>query len=308
MGCYIGIDGGGTKTLFCLADQSGKVLQSYRTTGISYRQYPMSVVIERITEGVLNCLDAQGLSMKDIEAVCIGYPCYEESETQDAELYKKLRALFYPARLILVNDVVIAWAGALGGSPGVHVVCGTGSIACGGNSAGETARCGGWLDYFSDEGSGFWLGRKAMELFSQQADGREAKGALYDIVCKRLGIKNDFEFIDLMVKDYIPYRDKVASLQLFLLEAARSGDESAKAVYVQACTELCRLVNTLKERLRLPNNFTVTYSGSLFLAEDMILEPFEKAVAAVGGKLTPPLMGPAEGAICLAMKEEQICG
>ena len=302
---YLGIDGGGTKTRFCLADGKGKILHSYQTTGVSYRQYSIDTVRARLLEGTKQCLSPEGITVHALSAVCMGYPCYGESEAQDEVLKRHDQLLFAPVPVLVVNDVEIAWTGALDGEPGVHVVCGTGSIAFGGNAAGETARCGGWLDYFSDEGSGYWLGRKAMQLFSQQADGREGKGPLYKILYRQLGLHDDISFIDRMAQDYIPYRDRVASLQLCLLEAARAGDITAQGAYAQAVNELARLVKTLMDRLNLPRGCAVTYSGSLFKAQDWILSPFKTAVAALGGIVIPPRKEPVEGAIRLIMKEKQ---
>ena len=302
---YLGIDGGGTKTLFHLADEHGNILQSYRTIGISYRQYPMDTVLQRIKEGTEACLGAQGLLLKNLSGICIGYPGYGESKERDSALEKELEEMLSPACVKVVNDVVIAWAGALNGKPGIHVVCGTGSIAYGENDLGQSMRCGGWLDYFSDEGSGYWLGRKTMQLFSQQADGRVPKGRLYSILREGLQFMDDLDFIDIMASEYIPYRDKVASMQMYLLEAAREGDRSACEIYESACWELVRLVQSLQTRLRLSDGFKVTYSGSLFRAEDLMLEPFEKALASIGGRLSPPEKEPVDGAVCIAIKEDK---
>ncbi|MFR7490817.1 MAG: BadF/BadG/BcrA/BcrD ATPase family protein [[Ruminococcus] torques] len=54
-------------------------------------------------------------------------------------------------------------------------MAGTGSIAYGQNKFGTEARAGGWDDGFSDEGSCYWLGKKALELFSKESDGRVKK-------------------------------------------------------------------------------------------------------------------------------------
>lgn len=265
----------------------------------------MDTVLQRIKEGTEACLGAQGLLLKNLSGICIGYPCYGESKERDSALEKELEEMLSPACVKVVNDVVIAWAGALNGKPGIHVVCGTGSIAYGENDLGQSMRCGGWLDYFSDEGSGYWLGRKTMQLFSQQADGRVPKGRLYSILREGLQFMDDLDFIDIMASEYIPYRDKVASMQMYLLEAAREGDRSACEIYESACWELVRLVQSLQTRLRLSDGFKVTYSGSLFRAEDLMLEPFEKALASIGGRLSPPEKEPVDGAVCIAIKEDK---
>ena len=55
---------------------------------------------------------------------------------------------------------------------GALVIAGTGSIAFGRNSKGESARVGGWLfTILSDEGSGSYITRKALFHYSRFLDG-----------------------------------------------------------------------------------------------------------------------------------------
>jgi len=83
----------------------------------------------------------------------MGIPCYGESEDGDIELEKEIQTAFPGIPVYITNDVEVGWAGSLGLTPGVNVVAGTGSIAFGKDESGKTARCGGWSEFFSDEGS-----------------------------------------------------------------------------------------------------------------------------------------------------------
>lgn len=302
---FIGIDGGGTKTDFALSDETGKIISRSQDIGISYRQYPLSEIIERINQGVLACIEPIGLSVYDIRGMCIGYPCYGESEVNDNAVNNALISKFSSIPISIVNDVEIGWMGALEGKNGIHVVAGTGSIAFGKNHVGRKARCGGWLDFFSDEGSGYWLGRKTMELFSMQADGRKPEGELLYLLRNKFSLKDDLLFIDIMAEEYIPYREKVASLQLSLLEAAHMGDRTAKHLYWLATRELVRLVSALRKRLRLEDDFLVSYSGSLFKENELVLKPFISMVERQGGRVVPPQNSPIEGALMLAIHQNE---
>ena len=64
----------------------------------------------------------------------------------------------------------------------INILAGTGSMAISRNEEGQIIRCGGWSEFFSDEGSCYWLGIKALELFSKQADGRAEKSHLYKLI------------------------------------------------------------------------------------------------------------------------------
>src|SRR5262249_39446211 len=65
-------------------------------------------------------------------------------------------------RLSIVGDMVIAHRAAFTNKTGVIVIAGTGSIAYGQNERGEAARAGGWGPNISDEGSGNWIGQRAI--------------------------------------------------------------------------------------------------------------------------------------------------
>ena len=55
------------------------------------------------------------------------------------------------------------------------------------------ARTSGWGYFCGDEGSAFWLGKKAIALFSKQADLRMEKTAIYEIMRSRLRLERDYD-------------------------------------------------------------------------------------------------------------------
>ncbi|MCL2486866.1 MAG: ATPase, partial [Oscillospiraceae bacterium] len=240
------------------------------------------------------------IALGNIAGICFGLPCFGESAEGDRLLSAELSKRFWGTPISIVNDSEVGWAGSLGMNPGVNIVAGTGSIAFGRDASGRTARCGGWSEFFSDEGSCYWLGRKTMGLFSKQADGRLPKNALYDIIREAFSLEEDFAFIDVMEDVTIKHRDKVASMQMLLMRAALSGDGSARDLYVQAAGELAATVAGVAGRLELPPPFPVSYSGGLFKAGDLIMEPFAAKITALGGYLQAPLFSPEYGALLLA--------
>ena len=298
---YIGVDGGGTKTAICAASADSSVLLSETTNSASWREYGVRHVVEGIRD-VINTFplvkDAQ------IDGIAMGLPCYGESEDGDYELDRAVRDAFPGVNIYIANDVEVGWAGSLSLVPGVNVVAGTGAIAFGKNESGETARSGGWSELFGDEGSCYWVGRKVMQLFSQQADGRIKKDELYDVVRNELKLKNDFEFIDIIHRDFMTNRDKVASLQLLARDAALAGSQSAKQLYKDAANELCRLVSAIRDRLQfIQQPFLVSYSGGLYKTEELVLPHFFAGIEAVGGKPVTPIFEPMYGALLLTFEK-----
>lgn len=300
---FIGVDGGGTKTAFLLGNGAGDVLERLELQGSSYRQWGTRGTAELLARGVSELLTRRGVTPAQVCGATMGLPCYGENEKIDQELATELQRRFSPMPLFLVNDVVVGWAGSLKLQPGINIVAGTGAIAYGQNMQGETARCGGWDEFFSDEGSCYWLGRKTMELFSKQADGRLPKGALYRIVWEHFNLEHDYQFIEKVIPEVSSRRDAVAKLQVLLEKAALEGDGTATAAYEAATEELAMTVRGVKDALRMEAGCKVSYSGGLFRAGDLILKPFGERLAAMGCLLTQPCLPPVDGALLLARKE-----
>lgn len=207
-----------------------------------------------------------------------------------------------PIPVLLVNDVEVGWAGSLECGEGIHIVAGTGSIAFGRGKAGQSARCGGWNEFYGDEGSCYWVGRQAMSLFSKQADGRAPRAALYHIVRRELGLINDFYFTDVIQEQWAPQRAKVAAFQKFACQAAEEGDRAAAALFQDAARELGLLAKAIREQLTFTaDRAHVSCSGGLFKAGDLILKPFRHEIEALGCNLKKPCRTATEGALLLAI-------
>lgn len=304
MKVFIGIDGGGTKTAYIVGNDKNEILFQTEGKGSSYRESSVNEVLEDIRKTVDFCLKECQIEPKDCLGIVIGLPCYGESEKEDNEIDRKMKLIFNDIKYRVVNDVEVGWAGSLNLSDGVNIVAGTGSIAFGRNSDKKTARSGGWSTFFSDEGSCYWLGRRTMEYFGKEADGRLAKGPLYDVIMNHFNIKNEFEFIDIAENNIIPYRDKVAEIQKLLFEAAKKGDKNAISLYDEASYELYLIIKGVVKQLELKGKrFNWSYSGGLFYAKEFVLPKLEKKVSELGGKLVEPATTPVMGAFLLAKEE-----
>jgi len=300
---YIGIDGGGSKTCYLCTDADGVPVGTGLTEGAYCAQDGIETVIGRLKDGIAQCLP------EDADNVYIGFgmPAYgENKELDDAATAEICRALA-PIKIRFENDVVLSWASALAMEPGVAVVGGTGSIGYGRDGFGNEARCGGWHEFMSDEGSGYWLGRKLLRLFSKESDGRLPRTPLYELTRKALGLKDDFD-INALACTYAVSRRETAALQKILLEAAREGDSYAVECYERAATELSEIVLGVIQKLKFDKSdqIRVSYSGGLFRVEDLITDNVRKALEKLlPGKtrFTKPVLSPCEGAVMLAMEE-----
>ena len=300
---YIGIDGGGSKTKFLCFNHAGRECGSATTIGTYCAQDGIDAVLSRLKDGISQCLPEETADV----LIGFGMPAYGENRELDALAAQIIRETFSPMRVHIDNDAAIGWAGSLAMEPGISVVAGTGSIAYGRDTSGKAERCGGWHEFFSDEGSGYWLGKQLLQLFSQQSDGRLEKTILYDLVRKELELEDDFDIITLVNQQYARSRKDTAALQKILFEAARMGDPHALACYDRASEELSKLIVTTLNKLDFPKKVSISYQGGLFAIPDLIRNPVAHKVRAAAFPreidFCQPKLDPCRGAVLLAMAE-----
>jgi N-acetylglucosamine kinase-like BadF-type ATPase len=303
---FVGIDGGASKTRLLLTDASGKRLAEAEAGGAYYRQDGVESVIDVLRTGLALLFGRAGTPVReDAVAVCFGMPGHGENKTGDSEAAQRIAEAFSPMRMCFVNDVACAWAGATGLASGVALIMGTGAMAWGRNDAGDHARCGGWSEFFSDEGSGYWIGKKTLEAFSRQHDGRAEKTLLYGLVKKRFGLRGDDVYsLSGKVDDTVAgSRKETARLQEIMLEAARAGDRQALGIYREAAKELALIVYGCANSLGLgAGPVKVSFCGGLSNIHDVLMPHVRPEVKRLlpEAEFAAPLSGPSTGAILIA--------
>ncbi len=301
---YCGIDGGGTKTAVLLTDEAGHEAASSQTTGSSWIALGEKGVADLYEAEIDKCLKQAGAQRSELVGIAAGVPCFGENKKADEAITAFMRDRFGETPVYLGNDAEVGWAGSLGLKPGINIVAGTGSIAYGQNSRGDSVRCGGWSTYFGDEGSCYWLGRNAVELFAKEMDGRAEKGALYEIIMDEFKPERPEDFVNMAELKYSHDRSKVAGLQKYLLMAARAGDDSARTLYLAAADELGLMVFAAAKKIQIPGEqLGVSLSGGILHAREFFFKRFNEWVERLGGYYKEAEMTPVQGAALLARRK-----
>lgn len=239
---FLGMEGGGTCTTAWLADGRGRVLA--RT--FSGPSNPLKVGIEvaqrEILRAARRAIHQAGLRRSRLEAVCLGMAGVDRPPVHRRLLAWLRRSI--PARAhFLTSDAAVALQAALGNSPGIVVISGTGSIAYGRDERGRVLRSGGWGVPFDDLGSGYDLGRKAIAAALQALDGRGLRTILARKICRALGLR---DITQVVLRALTP--TEVAGLFPLVLEAARQGDRVARELLEKAGSDLAALAVALVKR------------------------------------------------------------
>jgi N-acetylglucosamine kinase-like BadF-type ATPase len=220
----LGIDGGGTKTDIALVDRAGRVLRRSRAAGLD----PTG---ESDWQAVLNGIAAE---IGPVAGVVLGLPYHGEIAAISQE-QAQVAARVFGAGARVLNDVEVAFGGALCGAEGVLILAGTGSMAWARGPLG-THRVGGWGDLFGDEGSAFWIGREALGRVSQALDGRRSDRGFARVLLARIGIAP--EGLIAWAYGLQPQRAGIAGLAAEVSALAQAGEAEAQELMEQAAGHL----------------------------------------------------------------------
>lgn len=260
----IGGDCGGTKSVFDRYRLDGAYLDSL-TLGAANILVQTQKSLETIYQGIKQIFESTNEQCKGIVLGIAGL------ETSGME--KKVMDLLseFSVPIYLINDAKLSLYAKLQGEDGILLVAGTGSIALA-KYKGDFYRAGGWGHLLGDEGSGYWLGKKAYQQVSYELD-------------------HEKEFSP-FVKEFIEWTGQETPMatirsfyQLDKSEAAKAArfvaereDEISINILNQAGLSLAELVKTLIQKAEITEVLPVAFSGSVLENNQRIAEQVEKTL------------------------------
>lgn len=259
-----GIDGGGTHTRIEIRDMDNNLIRRGE-----FGPFNINSIGEDAFRALLQEVFAWCGNIADCSRICIGGAGVSNPNTKQI-LAEELEKSGFSGLWKLCGDQEIALRGAMDG-PGVVVISGTGSICFGKNTAGQTARSGGYGHLIDDGGSGYALGRDVLSCAVRCADGRNEFTDILRAVCDRLG--GGVECIVPFV--YAPDTDKAAVAQFskIALELALQGDQKAWHILREGASELAQMVAAVQKKLGMPQ-CRIALLGGLIAVEN----PYRQAV------------------------------
>ena len=291
MPLYLGIDGGGTKTSFAIADDY-HILARVTEGGSSPTRNDDATVQRVLRSGIETVCAKAGIARIDIELTCIGSAgvAIEAGRT----LIESTISEMVQGRYAIVGDMLIAHEAAFFGTEGVMVVSGTGSIAFGVNNDGENARAGGRGPIVSDEGSGTWIGRNAVSALLRAWDG-DQETCLDKFLLPAWQI-HDAD--DLVAKCARAGPNEFSRLFPAVQAAAAAGDSIAQDLLTQAGAELATIAKLVARRLwPRTNHVRVAMAGGIFRNSPTVRVAFYNSIHAerpesqVRLTTLPPVLG-----------------
>jgi len=299
---YLGIDGGGTKTTCAVGDES-RMLATVVAGPSNIVRVGAGQARESLLAAVRQACVAVGIGPSQVRRTCVG-----GSGAARPELAQAVRGFLgeiISTPIDVVGDMEIALEAAFDAAPGVIVIAGTGSIAYGRDSAGRTARAGGWGFAIGDEGSAHWIGRETVRAVLRASDLDEERVAALSLTAALFQAWGVRTLSDLArAANSIPPPDFAA---LFPPVAA-SADELAVRVLSEAGRELAAHAAVVMARLfggeQEPVRVAVT--GSVFRHASQVREVFydELRKREPRAEVNLQVVDPVEGALRMARRAD----
>ena len=297
-----GVDGGGSKTRLILATETGEELTSVEGGRSAMRPGEAEKSGAVVADLMREALSRAGI-LDAVPAVLYAGFAGVGREEQRRELENELNRLGVADEVVVDSDAAIALVDAFGDGPGIMIIAGTGSIAYARGVNGEHARCGGWGPVFGDEGSGGWLGKRALGVVAAAADGREPPTGLTGSIITAAQVST--------VEELIPWAIAadtmtIAGLAPVVIATAAAGDARANALVSLAAEELVVHVRALAVRLFGDEraSINVAFSGGLLQKGSLLRKKVERRIrsAVPGAQFITSEIVPARGAVRAATR------
>ena len=242
---FLGIEGGGTRTVGLLADAEGNLLKRFETGPANFKLLSELQLLRRLRE-----LRSAFLEFPRPAAVAVGLAgARGELEWQRIRATAEKVWPGVPCHATHDLETALAAAGsvaAIGDRPRsslrtattqVLVLSGTGSCLYGRRADGRTARFGGWGHILGDKGSGYEIGLRALKacVFYLDRDGEWSR--LGQRVLRSLQLNEPNELIPWA---QAASKTDIATLALEVFAAAEERDAIAKDILAGAAASLAK--------------------------------------------------------------------
>lgn len=190
MAYVVAVDAGGTATRAVVADVEGRCLGYALAGGGNPVSAGAEAAMIAFRDGLERALGQAGVAGDEVELVLLAM-AGDVVGDRAGELSRLLRHLGLTAPAVVEGDLLGAYCS---GAPELDGYCleagtGSGAIRVEGGRLAASADGLGWL--LGDEGSGFWIGRRALAAGLADLDGRGPATGLTTLVLAELGLPDD---------------------------------------------------------------------------------------------------------------------
>jgi N-acetylglucosamine kinase-like BadF-type ATPase len=201
------------------------------------------------------------------------------------------------------------YSGTLGRA-GIVNISGTGSITFGMNEKGVRKRAGGWGYLIGDRGSGYSIGRDALQSAFEAYDGCGKETLLTELILQGTQVQSLTDLIP-SIYELGKARKVIAPLSRIVVQAADQGDEVAQRILQKAAVDMatgieCLLTQLFHDRGRHHlSNIPVVLTGGVYSRSDWFIPTIKEKLSRMNEakiEIIVPNVPPVAGGVIAALR------
>lgn len=301
MNYYLGLDGGGSKTLAVVTDEQGRIM-GRGLSGCGNHQVQVELARRSIQQASGEAMKQAGITRSQISYAMFGL-AGADREADFQVLRPMIADMEFPQHGI-VCDTEIGLRAGTRQADGVVLVCGSGTNCYGINKQGESLQVGGFGYMFGDFGGGGELAVEVFRTVIRAWEGRENSTLLTEAVLQTL----DYPSVERLFHDYLDRGARAPRHLTKLLFQVAEQDEAAREILQRQGRELGKAAAAVIGKLgMMQDRFDLVLVGSVLTRGDrrFITPQIEEMIMplAPGCRLRRLTMEPVAGAVLLAMEK-----
>lgn len=269
---FLGIDGGGTKTVFKLIDENGTVINKVYKGSSNPNDIGMENTTAVLKEGINEVCNGIPCSKVTMFAGLSGGGLTGENAVILNRFFKKFGFSAFDNGSDVENIVALSDYEKC-----VLVIMGTGFIVYVLNGE-ERKRISGWGQFFDEGGSGYTLGRDAITAVLCEADGSGEQTKLTSLLEQRLGETAQMH----LAKFYKGGKKYIAEFADIVFLAAESGDKVAIEILEKNMSFVAEKITAALRCLTNDTEFKsipVLVSGGIIHKSDILFPLIDKHIS-----------------------------
>ena len=298
MGTYFfGIDGGGTKTESVLCDASGHVLLRKYSSPTNPNDVGIQTSVARLF-GLLEEAHTYLTNHEGFDAELCVFAGIAGALNHRDDLLNALVAAYPEDRIAVNSDAVNLLSSELYGGDGCCMICGTGSV-CFVRREDQIIRIGGWGYLLDRTGSGYAIGREALEAALRSHDGRGDATLLTGCISAQLGGAP----WDKLTEIYEGGKSFIASFAPCVFQCAEQGDRIAFEILYRQAVYLAECLDAAYRHIGIwESTLEVVLGGGIFQASAELIHLVKQNIT-VPANLTLASAPPVFGAVWEAVRK-----
>lgn len=259
--CFLGIEGGGTRSVAWLADGRGRPLARAEAGPCNVKHMSDAELRQRFCELARKLREKPETKLAAARPARVAICCAGCRSPRDAARVRRLAAAVWPsAKIIATDDLISGLLGGLGHPDGLLIISGTGSCVFA-QRGHRRVKVGGWGNFLGDEGSGYQIALEGLRQMIRRFDRTGNLGELGRKIFARLGFLEPEDAVDWINR---ARKAEVAALANVIFDT--QSDPLARPIISMAARQLAAQATLAAQRVGFTrrDRFEVCLSGGVF--------------------------------------------